>query len=150
MNVENIFDKRIARNTASTLGVLLMAFFMLVMAGCISSSRSYNADKNIVHNGTMYNMSNVKAVTAQVNGQLADGTVVNMKPMDKKKVMALLDESSPIMVTTAFDMDGTEMTYERRSITKYSEYSKMISKFESAGKKLTKFMANKKSTQLKL
>jgi len=150
VNVENIFDNRIARNTVSTLGVLLMAFFMLVMAGCISSSRSYNADKNIVYNGAMYNMGNVKAVTSQVNGQLPDGTVVNMKPMDKKKVTALLDESSPIMVTTAFDMDGTEMTYERRSITKYSEYSKMISNFESAGKKITKFMANKKSTQLKL
>lgn len=150
MNVRNILDKRITRNTANTLGVLLMAFFMLVMAGCISSSRSYNADKNIVYNGAMYNMGNVKAVTTQVNGQLPDGTVVNMKPMDKKKVTALLEESSPIMVTTAFDMDGTEMTYERRSISKYSEYSKMISKFESAGKKITKFMANKKSTQLKL
>lgn len=150
MNASNILNSRTARNTAHTAGVLLMAFFMLIMAGCISSSRSYTADKNIVYNGSIYNMGNVKTVTAKVNGQLPNGDVRDMKGMNKKAVQALLEESSPIMVTTAFDLDGEEMVFERRSISKYSDYSKMMSRFESAGKKVTKFMANKKSTQLKL
>ena len=150
MNVSNFLNTRTARNTANTVGVLLMAFFMLLMAGCISSSRSYTADKNIVYKGSLYNMSNVKTVTANVTGQLPNGDVKNMKGMDKKAVQALLDESSPVMVTTALDLDGQEMVYERRSVSKYSDYSKMMSNFESAGKKVTKFMANKKSTQLKL
>lgn len=150
MNVSNFLNSRTAHNTAKTLGVLFLAFFMLALSGCISSSRSYNADKNIVYNGAMYNMGNVKTATAKVEGKLPNGDVKNMKGMNKKAVEALLDESSPIMVTTAFDLDGDDMVYERRSITKYSEYSKMISRFESAGKKVTKFMGNKKSTQLKL
>jgi len=150
MNVSNILNSRTTRKTANTAGVLLMAFLMLVMAGCISSSRSYTADKNIVYNGSIYNMSNVKAITANVTGELPNGDVKNMKGMDKKAVQALLGESSPVMVTTALDLDGQEMVYERRSISKYSDFSKMMSRFESAGKKVTKFMANKKSTQLKL
>jgi hypothetical protein len=150
MNVSNFLNSRTSNNTVKTLGVLLLAFFMIALAGCISSSKSYNAGKNIVYNGSMYNISNVKAVNSKVEGTLPNGDVKNMKGMDKKAVEALLKESSPIMVTTALDLDGDDMVYERRSVTKYSEYSKMISNFESAGKKITKFMGDKKATQLKL
>ena len=150
MNVNSIFERRTVRNTANTLGVLSMAILVMFLAGCISSSKSYNAGKNIVYNGAMYNISNVKTVNSKVEGTLPNGDVRNMKGMDKKSVEALLSQSSPIMVTTALDLDGDDMVYERRSVTKYSEYSKMIKNFESAGKKITKFMGDKKATQLKL
>jgi hypothetical protein len=150
VNAKKILDRRTVRNTANTMGVLSMVVLMIFLAGCISSSRSYNADKNIVYNGSMYNMANVKTVTGKVEGTLPNGDVKNMKSMDKKAVEALLKQSSPIMVTTALELDGDDMVYERRSVTKYSEYSKMIKNFESAGKKVTKFMADKKATQLKL
>jgi len=130
--------------------VFALLAIMLSLSGCISSSKSYNAPKNIVYNGSMFNMSTVKAVNSRVEGKLPNGNVQNMKGMKKKDVEALLDQGSPIMVTTALDLDDSEMIYERRSITKYSEFSKMMSRFESAGKKVTKFMANKKATQLKL
>jgi len=150
VNVKNNLNQRTARKTANTLGVLSMVVLMIFMAGCISSSRSYNAGKNIVYNGSMYNISNVKTVNSKVEGTLPNGDVKNMKGMNKKSVEALLKQSSPIMVTTALDLDGDDMVYERRSVTKYSEYSKMIKNFESAGKKITKFMGDKKATQLKL
>jgi len=150
VNVKPVFERPVVRNTANTIGVLAMVILMIFLAGCISSSKSYNAGKNIVYNGSMYNISNVKTVNSKVEGQLPNGDVKNMKGMDKKAVEALLKQSSPIMVTTSLDLDGDEMVYERRSITKYSEYSKMTSRFQSAGKKITKFMGNKKATQLKL
>ncbi len=150
MNVKSIFERPAVHKTANTIGVLSMVILMIFLAGCISSSRSYNADKNIVYNGAMYNMANVKTVTSKVEGQLPNGDVKTMKGMDKKSVEALLKQSSPIMVTTAFDLDGDDMVYERRSVTKYSEYSKMVKNFESASKKVTKFMGDKKATQLKL
>lgn len=150
MNVSSIFDRRTLRSTANILGVLSMAILMMFLAGCISTSKSYNAGKNIVYNGAMYNISNVKTINSKVEGTLPNGDVKNMKGMDKKAVEALLSQSSPIMVTTALDLDGDDMVYERRSVTKYSEYSKMIKNFESAGKKITKFMGDKKATQLKL
>jgi hypothetical protein len=150
VNVKNSFEGRSVHNMINTLGVLSMVILMIFLAGCISSSKSYNAGKNIVYNGSMYNISNVKTVNSKVEGQLPNGDVKNMKGMDKKSVEALLSQSSPIMVTTALDLDGDDMVYERRSVTKYSEYSKMIKNFESAGKKITKFMGDKKATQLKL
>jgi hypothetical protein len=150
VNVKNILNGRTVRKTANTLGMLSMVILMIFMAGCISSSKSYNAGKNIVYNGSMYNISNVKTVNSKVEGTLPNGDVRNMKGMDKKTVEALLKQSSPIMVTTALDLDGDDMIYERRNVTKYSEYSKMISRFQSAGKKITKFMGDKKATQLKL
>jgi len=150
VNVKPVFERPAVRNTANTIGVLAMVVLMIFLAGCISSSKSYNAGKNIVYNGSMYNISNVKTVNSKVEGQLPNGDVKNMKGMDKKAVEALLKQSSPIMVTTSLDLDGDEMVYERRSITKYSEYSKMTSRFQSAGKKITKFMGDKKATQLKL
>ena len=150
MNVMNDIDKRTVRSTANSLGIVLMALLMVFLAGCISSSRSYNADKNIVYNGSIYNMANVKTSSATVEGTLPNGDVRNMKGMDKKAVEALLKQSSPVMVTTAFDLDGDKLVYERRSVTKYSEYSKMIKNFDSGGKKITKFMGDKKATQLKL
>jgi len=150
VNVKNSIDRHTLNHAVSTVGVVVMVLLMFFLAGCISSSRSYNADKNIVYNGSIYNMANVKTSTATVEGTLPNGDVKNMKGMDKKAVEALLKQSSPIMVTTAFDLDGDKLVYERRSVTKYSEYSKMVGNFESAGKKITKFMADKKATQLKL
>jgi len=95
-------------------------------------------------------MSNVQKIGTIVEGKLPDGSVRNMKGMSKKDVQALLKQSSPVQVVTAIDMDNQQLIYERRNITKYSDYSRMVSKFESAAKKVGKFMADKKATQLKL
>ena len=150
MNVKNILNGRTVRKTTNTLGVLSMVILMIFMTGCFSSSKSYNAGKNIVYNGSMYNISNVKTINSKVEGTLPNGDVKNMKGMDKNKVESLLKQISTIMVTTKIDLDGDDMVYERRNVTKYSEYSKMIKNFDSAGKKITKFMGDKKATQLKL
>ena len=42
------------------------------------------------------------------------------------------------------------MVYQRIRVSKYSEYSNMIKKFERAQRDVTRFMADKKKTQLKL
>jgi hypothetical protein len=134
----------------STPGVFLLAFLMLLMTGCFSSTKVYQTDKTIAYNGALYNMSNVQKIDSRIEGKLPNGEVRDMANMDKKAVQSLLQESSPIVVTTFIDMDGQDLVYERRSITRYSEFSSMKSKFEKAGKKVVSFMANKKSTQLKL
>lgn len=150
MNVSHLLRPRAGFRIANSLGAILLAFCLLALVGCFSSTKVYQTDKTITYNGALYNMSNVQKIGTRVEGKLPNGDVKNMKGMDKKAVSALLQQGSPIMVTTAFDMDSQEMVYERRNITKYSDYSSMVKKFESAGKKVTSFMANKKATQLKL
>ena len=150
MNVSHPLRPRAGFRVANSLGAILLAFCLLALVGCFSSTKVYQTDKTITYNGALYNMSNVQKIGSRVEGKLPNGDVRNMKGMNKKAVTALLQEGSPIMVTTALDMDSQELVYERRNITKYSEYSSMVNRFESAGKKVTSFMANKKATQLKL
>jgi hypothetical protein len=42
------------------------------------------------------------------------------------------------------------MVYQRKKISKYSEYSSMLKRFERANSDINKFLADKKKTQLKL
>jgi len=150
MSVTFPLKKRTAFTHVRRFSVFVLAVCILLMAGCFSSTKVYNADKNIVYKGDIYNMANVQRISPRVEGKLSNGDVKNMKNMDKKAVQALLDESSPIMVSMIVEMDDREMVYERRSISKYSQFSSMKKNFEKAMKRINKFMANKKTTQLKL
>jgi hypothetical protein len=131
------------------LAVFLLAVCVLSLAGC-GSTKVYTADKTMTYRGDLYNMSNVQRISPTIEGELPNGDLRNMKGMDKKAVEALLDEASPIMVSMIVEMDSQQMVYRRGSVSKYSEYSSMFKSLESAMNKVNKFMANKKSTQLKL
>ena len=133
-----------------TLVLAASVLSMLLLAGCISSSKVYNNDKNVVYRGTMYNRANVKQIRPVITGKLDDDTEVKLTNADRKQVEAYLDDNSPMFVKMAFEFDDQELVYRASSITKWSEYKKMKSSFESAGKKIGKLMANKKQIQLKL
>jgi len=135
---------------ARRLSVFLLAVCILLLTGCFSSTKVYNADKNILYKGDIYNMANVQRVSPRIEGKLPNGDVRTMRGMDKKSVQALLNENSPIMVSMIVEMDDREMIYERKSISKYSEFSSMTKRFEKAMSRINKFMGNKKTTQLKL
>jgi len=133
-----------------TLVLAASVLSMLLLAGCISSSKVYNNDKNVVYRGTMYNMANVKQISSVITGKLDDDTEVKLTNADRKQVEAYLDDNSPMFVKMAFEFDDQELVYRAGSISKWSEYSKMKKSFESAGKKIGKLMADKKQIQLKL
>ena len=129
--------------------VFLLALSVLSMAGC-GSTKVYTAQKSIVYRGEIYNLGNIQKVGSRVEGQLPNGDVVNMRGMDKKAVNALLDESSPITLSAIVELDQQEMVYRRGPMTKYSEYSSTMKSFDRAMNDISKFMADKKKTQLKL
>jgi hypothetical protein len=138
-----------ALKNAKRLLILLLAVGFFALSGC-GSTKVYTADKTITYKGDLYNVSNVQKISTRVEGKLPGGEVKNMKNMDKKAVGSLLQEGSPIVVTTIVDMDSQEMIYQRSSVTKYSEFSSMMKNINNASGKIGKFMADKKSTQLKL
>ena len=127
----------------------LLAVGMIALAGC-GSTKVYTADKTIVYNGSIYNMANVQEISGRIEGQLPDDSTVNMKTLDKKGVEALLKENKEVVVSTVVGMDEQEMVYQRARVKKYSEYNKMVSRFDDAMSDISKFMADKKKTQLKL
>jgi outer membrane protein assembly factor BamE (lipoprotein component of BamABCDE complex) len=134
---------------ARLLITILLAALALALAGC-GSTKVYTTNKTIVYNGSLYNMGNVQRVGSRVEGVLPDGKAIDMRGKDKKAVNTLLGESSPIMVSTVFELDGQDLVYQRIRVAKYSEYSNMIKRFDRAQNDITRFMADKKKTQLKL
>ena len=145
-----ISSLRMPRRFGRTLILASSVMSMVLLAGCISSSRVYNNDKNVVYNGTMYNLANVKEISTTISGKLSDDNTVNLKGADRKQIEAYLKESDAIYVRMAFQFDEREMLYRASSVDRWSDYNRMRKSFESAGDKISKLMANKKQIQLKL
>lgn len=134
---------------AKYFAVSIIALTFLSLVGC-GSTKVYTADKTIVYNGTIYNLGNVQRVTSRMEGKLPNGGTVNMRTLDKKGVEKLLKDNDEIVVTSAVELDGQDLIYQRGKVSKYSQYSSMKKKFDRALNDITKFMADKKKTQLKL
>lgn len=130
-------------------GVLLLFAIMLSIGAC-GSTKVYTADKTVVYNGSLYNMSNVQKISSTIVGTKANGDTVNMRTLDKKAVEALLKQESSIVVKSTVSMDTEQMVYQNARVSKYSDYSKMVNRFDDALEDINKFMADKKKTQLKL
>jgi len=131
------------------LGVFLLLICMLSLTGC-GSTKVYNASKTVVYNGSTYNLSNVQRIGSRVEGTLPSGDKVNLQQFDKKGFNALLDENKFVQVTSFVELDDKEFVYRNKQVTKYSDYTNILKSQETAMKNINKFMANKKSTQLKL
>ena len=131
------------------LGVFLLLVSMLSLSGC-GSTKVYNVSKTMVYNGSTYNLSNVQRIGSRVEGTLPSGDKVQLQQMDKKEFNALLDENKNIQVTAYVELDEKEFVYRNKRVNSYSDYTKILKSQTSAMNNINKFMANKKSTQLKL
>lgn len=136
--------------TARLLVLAVSALSMLLLAGCISSSKIYNNDKNVVYRGTMYNMANVKQIRSVIVGTMENDKEVTLTNADRKQVEAYLDESSPIFVKMSFEFDDQELVYRANNVDNWRDFSKMKKSFDNASNQISKLMANKKKIQLKL
>ena len=145
-HIANPSDRLLA---ARRLLVFLLAVCVLSLAGC-GSTKVYTADKTIVYAGNIYNLGNVQRVGSRVEGRLPNDDTVNMRTLDKKGVEALLKEHSSVLVSTVFELDGQDLVYQRSRVERYRDYSDMMKRFDRALNDITKFMADKKKTQLKL
>jgi len=141
---------RATNSLGRTLVLAVSVLSMLLLAGCISSSKVYNNDKNIVYRGTMYNMANVKQIRSVITGTLDDDTTVNLTNADRKQVEAYLDQSESMFVKMAFEFDDQEMAYRANTVESWRDFSRMKKSFEKAGRDISKLMANKKQIQLQL
>jgi hypothetical protein len=131
------------------LGVFLLLISMLSLSGC-GSTKVYNASKTVGYNGNTYNVSNGQRIGARVEGTLPSGDKVQLQRIDKKGFNALLDDNKFVQVTSFVELDDKEFVYRNKQAKSYSDYTKILKSQESAMNSINKFMANKKSTQLKL
>ena len=128
---------------------VLLVFAMAIMVGC-GGTKVYTVDKTITYRDAMYNMSTVQKISGREEAKLEDGTVVQLRNKDKKEVEKLFKENDEVLVSMIVDMDEQEMVYLRMNVEKYSDYKRLKSRFDKALKDITKFMGDKKDTQLNL
>jgi hypothetical protein len=149
--IQSIFTSpgAVAVNIKRIVALLLLAA-IVALPGCGSTTKVYTNDKTLVYRGDLYNLSNVQRLGSRVEGTLPNGDKVDMKRMDKKEINNLLDEHSSFLVTSYVEMDDKEMVFQNSRVDSYSDVSTMTKHLDSAMGKIQKFMANKKSTQLKL
>lgn len=136
--------RRFGRST--TLIASIMTVLLLTACG---GTKVYNNDKTVVYRDAVYNISKVKQINSKITGKLADDSSVRLNGADRKQIEAYLDQG-PMYVRMAFLLDEQEMLYRASSVTKWSEYSKMLKSYESAQKQITSLMGDKKKMQLKL
>ena len=136
-------------------GRLIMLLFVfaatlpVLLAGC-GSTKVYTVQKNVTYNGALYNVSNVKVISSRVEARLKDGTVLDLKSADKKSFGAHVGQYGALPVRMVILMDDQELVYAANTFDSYSAFDKKRKSFANAQKSLSKFMADKKKTQLKL
>jgi len=133
-----------------TIILAVSVLSVLLLAGCAGSNKVNNNDKTVIYNGANYNLSNVKQINPKISGKLSDTNTVNLLDADEKQIEAYLKEFQTIYVRMALNFDEQEMLYRASSVSKWSDYSEMLSGFEEAIKQINALLADKKKQQLKL
>ena len=136
------------RRLGRTMTLIASVLTILLLTAC-GGTKVYNNDKTVVYRDAVYNVSKVKQINSKITGKLADDSSVKLNGADRKQIEAYLDQG-PMYVRMAFLLDEQEMLYRASSVTKWSEYSKMLKSHESAQKQITSLMGDKKKMQLKL
>ena len=144
----SISNSKTTRQFGRSIAFFASIMIILLLTAC-GGTKVYNNDKTVVYNGAVYNMSQLRQIASKISGKLSEDSTVNLANADRKQVEAYL-ENGPVYVRMAFGLDDKEMLYRASSVSKWSEYNKMLKSFESAGKQITKLMGDKKKMQLKL
>ncbi|MEE4217297.1 MAG: hypothetical protein V2I48_06795 [Xanthomonadales bacterium] len=140
---------RMFQTVAKYAGTLLLAFSMALLIAC-GGTKVYNVDKTITYRDSLYNMATVRQVSGREEARLENGDVVQLRNKDKKELERFFKENPGTMVSMIVDLDDQEMVYLRMQVKNYSEYSRLKKRFDNALEDITKFMGDKKETQLKL
>lgn len=140
---------RMFLTAAKVAGTILLAFSMALLIAC-GGTKVYNVDKTITYRDSLYNMATVRQVSGREEARLENGDVVQLRNKDKKELEKFFKENPGTMVSMIVDLDDQEMVYLRMQVKNYSEYSRLKKRFDNALEDITKFMGDKKETQLKL
>jgi hypothetical protein len=131
------------------VSIVALLWAVLNLAAC-GSTKVYTADKTVVYQESVYNVSNVKVFTRKSYGVLADQTRVDLMNAEEQGFNELLVSSPGIEVRHVFMLDDLELVYQQGTVSSWKEFRKLDKRFDSASKDLNKFLADSKKTQLKL
>ena len=129
--------------------IMLLNAGLLTLVGC-GSTKVINADKTLVVHDTVYNISDVKQFGSTSEAVIDGGDNIDLRGSDKKRIKALVEQYGSLFVKQTMQLDDMEVVYQSKSIDSWSDYNKMAKSFDSANKKLRKFLGDPKKMQLEL
>lgn len=125
------------------------ALVAIALVGC-GGTKVYDATKTIVHNGSIYQVTDVKQISTKIEGVTPDKETIDLKGEDKSVVSDLIKQHDPLFVRMAFEMDEQELVYVADEVDSWRDYNRMLSRFEDAGDDIAKLMSETKTKQLEL
>ena len=144
----NESDMSIVRSRLLRTAFACMAAVLLVACG---GTKVYTVDKTVVHNQTIYNVSNVFVFSTRNQAVLSGDELVDLGGMDKRQFNSFLEANGgEVFVRQVFVFDDRDLVYQAQKVPSWKEFNKMNKRYESAAKKLRKFLGDKKETQLEL
>ena len=129
-------------------GILAAVLCALLLSGC-GSTKVYTADKTLVYKDSLYNLSSVRTFSSAIRTREGTNPPVDVRNTDKKG-WGEITSGGPVQVESVIVMDDQELVYERRTISRWSDFDRMRKNIDRASRDISKFMADKKKTQLKL
>lgn len=135
--------------TTTTAAACLVLASGLLATGC-GSTKVYTADKTVQYRGTIYNVSEAKRLSSRLETVPAMGNPIDLTGYDGKKFDALVKAQGPVAVRSLIVLDEGELVYEQKTLEKGRDFERMQDNLADAFKKLSRFMADAKATQLTL
>ena len=137
------------RTTRSYIAALLVGAGLFGLSAC-GTTKVITADKSIVYQNSVYNASNIQMFTYVSEAVISPTETIALTNVDKNQFNAILKSHNPLTVRQVVKLDDREMVYQTKSVDSWSDFQDMVDHFQSAHEKITKFLADKNSTQLKL
>ena len=129
----------------------LLAVVIAMLATACGGTKVYTADKTVVYNDAIYNVSNVQVLTRKTEGVVTDNEVLDLSDTEKRAFNDLLEQhGGEVFVRQVFMLDEQELVYRAQNVDSWSDFNRMVKKFDDAGKDMQKFLGDGKDTQLKL
>lgn len=137
------------RSSARFLSWVAVALVVAVSSGC-GGTKVLTAQKTIVFEDRIYNVSAVQEVRPVREIVLPDGTVRDLSGMDRREVRSLFEAHDRLRVRFVVRFDERELQYAVGTVDSPRRIEQIERRFDSAMDKIRRFLAHRKQTQLRL
>lgn len=140
------------RHMLSCRGALALAAMFLAalsVSGC-GGTKVMTAQKTIVYDDRIYNVSAVQEVRPVREIILPDGQTRDLARLNDRQVRDLFDDHDQLRVRFSVMFDERELAYARGTVDRSADVKRLRQRFDSAMERIRRFLANRKQTQLQL
>jgi hypothetical protein len=132
-----------------TSGVLMLITILGLTTAC-GSAKVYTPRKSLEFGGSIYNVSDVRQISTRLEAVTSTDEVISLDSYDGKQFDALLLEKGSMTVRSLIALDDNVIVYQQQRVERKRDFNRLQDAIKDAYKKLTRFMADARKTQLKL